>query len=233
MTAVPREALVEAPLRVQADGLHGDATLTLTITSADGTKWTSRRPFRQGDATPLLASVLPPHFRGDPDTASFPPPDVERIGLALSKDGRTVARKTVTRRLVGPDVRVRAQTLAGPGFIGTFCSSPVKRGPGILELGGSEGGLAGEFLCRMLASRGYPTLALAYFGLPGLPQSLNGIRLEYFARALGWLGRQRGVDPEKVVVMGTSRGGEASLILGSIYPKLVAAASLPWCRARS
>ena len=139
----------------------------------------------------------------------------------------------MTRRLVGPDVRVRSQTLAGPGFIGVFCSSPVKRGPGILVLGGSEGGLAGEFLCRMLASHGYPTLALAYFGLPGLPPSLSGIRLEYFARALGWLGRQQGVDPEKVVVMGTSRGGEASLILGSIYPKLVGAASSPWCRAPS
>jgi hypothetical protein len=36
MTAVPREALVDAPLRVQADGLHGRATLTLTMTGADG-----------------------------------------------------------------------------------------------------------------------------------------------------------------------------------------------------
>jgi dienelactone hydrolase len=221
LTAVPREALVDAPLRVQADGLHGGATLTLTMTGADGKKWTSRAPFEKADATPLLVSVLPPHFRGDPDTVSFPPPDVERIGLSLTKDGRTVATTTVTRRLVDADVRVRAQTLAGPGFIGTFCSSPVKRGPAILVLGGSEGGLAGGFVCRLLASHGYPTLALAYFGLPGLPPALSGIRLEYFARALRWLGRQQGVDPQKVVVMGVSRGGEASLILGSIYPKLV------------
>ena len=90
-----------------------------------------------------------------------------------------------------------------------------------MVLGGSEGGLTGGFVCRVLASHGYPTLALAYFGLPGLPPSLSGIRLEYFARALSWLGKQRGVDPSKVVVMGTSRGGEASLILGSVYPKLV------------
>ncbi len=221
MTAVPREGLVDAPLRVHADGLHGPATLTLTITSANGTTWTSRLPFRQGDATPLLASVLPPRFRGDPDLATFLAPDLERIALALGKDGRTVATTTVTRRLFDPDVRVRAQTLAGPGFIGTFCSSPVRRGPAVLALGGSEGGLHGGFVCRVLASHGYPTLALAYFGLPGLPPSLSGIRLEYFARALRWLGRQPGVDSDKVVVMGTSRGGEASLILGSVYPKLV------------
>ena len=221
MTAVPREALVDAPLRVQAEGLHGSATLNLTIRDGDGQRWSSRAPFHEGDATPLLASVLPPNFRGDPNTVSFPPPFVESIGLALTKDGRTLARTVVTRRTVNPDVRVRPQTLARTGFIGTYCSSPVKRGPAVLALGGSEGGLVGGFVCRVLASRGYPTLALAYFGLPGLPPSLSGIRLEYFARALRWLARQPGVDPAKVVVMGTSRGGEASLILGSIYPKLV------------
>jgi dienelactone hydrolase len=218
MTAVPRQALVDAPLRVHADGLHGRATLTLTINDADGRKWMTRRPFREGDATLLLASVLPPNFRGDPRLIGFPVPFTEKIGLALSKDGRTIATTSVTRRLAETGVRVRPQTR---GFTGTFCSSPVERGPAVLVLGGSEGGLTGGFVCRVLASHGYPTLALAYFGLPGLPSSLSGIRLEYFARALRWLGKQRGVDPAKVVVMGTSRGGEASLILGSIYPQLV------------
>ena len=185
-------------------------------------KWTTRRPFREGDATPLLASVLPPNFHGDPKLVSFL--------IAVHREDRARAQQGWTHRCDdqrdsapgrAPTSESDRKRLQSPGFIGVFCSSPVKRGPAVLVLGGSEGGLTGGFVCRVLASHGYPTLALAYFGLPGLPPSLSGIRLEYFARALSWLGKQQGVDPSKVVVMGTSRGGEASLILGSVYPKLV------------
>ena len=125
MTAVPREALVDAPLRVHADGLHGRATLTLTITDADGRKWTTRRPFREGDATPLLASILPPNFRGDPKLVPFLLP-FTREDRARAQQGRThrCDDHRDSARWSDPDVRVRPQTLAGPGFIGVFCSTP-------------------------------------------------------------------------------------------------------------
>jgi len=64
-------------------------------------------------------------------------------------------------------------------------------------------------------------LRLAYFGAPGLPRELERIPLEYFVPPLEWLGKQRGVDPEKVVTIGTSRGGELALVLASRYPRLV------------
>jgi dienelactone hydrolase len=73
----------------------------------------------------------------------------------------------------------------------------------------------------VLASHGYPTLSLAYFGEPGLPQTLKNIPLEYFANALRWLAAQPGVDPKRVVVVGVSRGGEAALLLGATFPALV------------
>lgn len=88
-------------------------------------------------------------------------------------------------------------------------------------LGGSEGGLPCDSEPSLLASHGFPTLALAYFGVPGLPSHLRLIPLEYFRRAFEWLGRQPGVDPAKLVVLGISRGGEAALLLGSTYPDLV------------
>lgn len=71
------------------------------------------------------------------------------------------------------------------------------------------------------ASEGYPALALAYFKEPGLPNVLARIPLEYFERAIRWVQRQPGVDPRKVVLLGASRGGEASLLLGATYPSLV------------
>ena len=45
--------------------------------------------------------------------------------------------------------------------------------------------------------------------------------LEYFEKALRWLAQQPGVDPDRLVAWGISRGGEAAFLLGTTYPKLV------------
>ena len=84
----------------------------------------------------------------------------------------------------------------------------------MLLFGGSEGGLSGTAEAGLLASRGIPTLALAYFAEPGLPATLSRIPIEYFERALRWLARQPGVDPHRLTVYGVSRGSEAALLLG-------------------
>ena len=218
LTVSPRDGLLDAPLSVHASGLHGNATLAVSATDADGREWLAREPYKPGNAGLLLASMLPEHRRVERDRAYFLAPPREVVHFTLSKSRHTVASTDVVRRLFDPHVKERRETLARQGFVGRFCVGPRRRGPGILMLGGSEGGLPG---CRVIASHGYPTLALAYFGEPGLPHELVRIPLEYFARALRWLARQPGLNPKKVVVMGTSRGGEAALLIASTYPKLV------------
>lgn len=94
----------------------------------------------------------------------------------------------------------------------------------ILLFGGSEGGLSQGPLALTLAAHGYPVLDLAYFSEPGLPQSLSDIPLEYFERALRWLATQPAVDPGRIVSFGVSRGGEASLLIASTFPRLIHAA---------
>ena len=42
----------------------------------------------------------------------------------------------------------------------------------------------------LIASHGFPALAVAYFDEPGLPCALQNIRLEYFVRAIQWLRAQ-------------------------------------------
>jgi dienelactone hydrolase len=94
----------------------------------------------------------------------------------------------------------------------------------ILLLGGSEGGLSQGQLATTLAGHGYPVLELAYFGEPGLPPSLENIPLEYFDRALRWLARQPAADRNRIVSFGSSRGGEAALLIASVFPQIVHAA---------
>src|SRR5579864_5631942 len=87
----------------------------------------------------------------------------------------------------------------------------------VLVVGGSEGGVpTGKAV--WLANRGYAALALAYFNFDDLPRALAGIPLEYFGQALTWMSRRPEVDPSRLAVMGTSRGGELALQLGSMYP---------------
>jgi dienelactone hydrolase len=152
------------------------------------------------------------------------PAPVSTVRIAANQGARTLATASFTRRTQTADVTVRTTTLAAEGFVSCFYSPPAETtrpGAAILLLGGSSGGSQCGFRASLLASRGYPTLALAYFGAPGLPSELKNIPLEYFQSALGWLAQQPGVDPDKLVVFGISRGGECALLLGSVYPELI------------
>ena len=76
---------------------------------------------------------------------------------------------------------------------------------------------------RAAATAGVPSVAIAYFKAPGLPGSLKAISLEYFRDALEWLSGLQGVDPNRLVVMGISRGSEAALLTGVHFSGQVAA----------
>lgn len=94
--------------------------------------------------------------------------------------------------------------------------------PGVLVLGGSEGGLP-EGSAAALAEQGFVALALAYFGNGLLPRELVEIPLEYFAGAIRLLRSRREVSPERIAVLGGSKGGELALLLGATYPEDVGA----------
>ncbi|HEY2508913.1 MAG TPA: acyl-CoA thioester hydrolase/BAAT C-terminal domain-containing protein, partial [Streptosporangiaceae bacterium] len=117
----------------------------------------------------------------------------------------------------------QTESLQANGFIGEFWhpAATATRRPAILVIGGSQGGLPGVLLPALLAGHGYPALGVAYFGAAGLPTTLSRIPLDYFAQALRWLARQPGVDPNRIAVIGVSRGSEAAQLLGVHYPTLV------------
>jgi dienelactone hydrolase len=137
------------------------------------------------------------------------------------KAGVRVVRNLLTEGIVCSDLRER-------GLYGKFfrpaSGEPV---PGVLVLGGSEGGLAPYVMreAALLAAHGFAALALAYFYAGSLPDRLAGIPLEYFGGAIRWLKDQPAVRGDRLGVVGTSRGGELALLLGAHYPELGAVVS--------
>jgi dienelactone hydrolase len=90
------------------------------------------------------------------------------------------------------------------------------RAPGLLILGGSEGGHGPAFhFAATFAKQGFASLGLAYFGDPGLPATLENVPLEYFTKAIDWLSTQPGVDPKRIGIFGGSKGGEAALLIAA------------------
>jgi uncharacterized protein len=96
--------------------------------------------------------------------------------------------------------------------------------PAVIVLGGSEGGMNHNVTqeARLLARHGFAALQLAYFGMPGVPATLQLIRLEYFKTAIDWLCAQPDVDPIHIGIEGTSIGGEAALTVAAHYPEIKA-----------
>lgn len=107
------------------------------------------------------------------------------------------------------------------GFTGTVCvpASPGKH-PAILLLGGSEGGDMMSRVAPRFAQQGYVAASVAYFGLPGLPQTLENIPVETVGTALKLIAARGDVDPQHIAIMGMSKGGEFALLAASTYPQI-------------
>jgi dienelactone hydrolase len=144
-------------------------------------------------------------------------PDATWWTLRASVDGVEVARLEVERRHVSHDTLstdVRENELVGRLYL-----PPGTDLPGMIVITGSGGGLALQSAAS-LAARGYAALALAYFGIEGRPDDLAETPLEYLEAGIAWLCAHPAVDPERVGVMGTSKGGELALLLGATCPQL-------------
>jgi dienelactone hydrolase len=87
-------------------------------------------------------------------------------------------------------------------------------------LGGSEGGDMMSHAAPGFAAKGYVTASVAYFGLPGLPSTLENIPVETVGKALDDIAKRSDVDPARVAIMGISKGGEFALLAASTYPQI-------------
>ena len=240
ISVAPQDVLIDARVRVEVSGLQAGQEVTLRAVTRDvfGHRWIGRGLFRadaNGRVAVARASSRAGTYRGRDAMGLFwsmrragtamyfiPPAGPTAMTVQALVSGRLIAGARFTRRRVAAGIAVKTLTLGNDGLYGRFRFRP-KAPPRatVLLLGGSEGGLFGREIAQTLASRGVPTLTLAYFGEPGLPRALKNIPLEYFEKALRWLGSQPSVDARKLAILGSSRGAEAALLVGSTYPELV------------
>lgn len=96
------------------------------------------------------------------------------------------------------------------------------RRPALLVLGGSEGGISESSRATALAlqEEGFSVLNLSYHRALGQRPHLELVPLESFGTALSWLQRQAEVDPERLGIVGASKGAEAALLVATRDPRI-------------
>jgi dienelactone hydrolase len=145
--------------------------------------------------------------------------------LTVSADDGSDATVSFTRRLVASNV-VRTPVRDGRIRGTLFAIQGAMNAPGVIVLGGSDGGNLWAFVAALLASHGMAALSLPYFAFEDLPKDLVEIPLEYFGEAIDWLRARPEVGAARVGVLGMSRGGEAALLLGATFSQVAAVVAL-------
>jgi uncharacterized protein len=93
--------------------------------------------------------------------------------------------------------------------------------PVVIAFGGSDGGFNfGDANGAMIAPNGIAVLAVAYFKIEGLPQTLDHIPLEYFVSAIDYLETNLSVDSTRIGVISGSRGSEPAFLLAALDSRI-------------
>ncbi|MFD7653642.1 acyl-CoA thioesterase/bile acid-CoA:amino acid N-acyltransferase family protein [Actinosynnema sp. NPDC059797] len=215
----PISAPLDTALDVRVVGLEPDRVVTVRASTGDRAAEAGFRADERGVVDLTRHAPISGDYSGVDPMGLFwamaPTGAEPRDATVVEVDG--VGRVEVGR-LAEPE-GVKRTEVREDGLVGVLFE-PVGGGPhpGVVVLGGSEGGLH-ESDAALLAGHGFAALALAYFGVEGVPADLVEIPLEYFAPALDLLG-------DRVGLVGGSRSGELALLLGATFPQVKAVVSV-------
>lgn len=234
----PHQVLLGDPISVNASGLSPGQIASLRVLGRDqfGNNWSSEASF-QADANgyidPSRQAPVAGTYDGVDGAGLFwsmtadrsaqmvsPFPIIHNLTITLCVDGLDVEDQTVQR--IG-EIDVQKEELTDP-IIGVFIRPMelTEPTPAVIVLGGSDGGYQ-EGWAKVIASKTrMPTLALAYFGIPGLPPTLENIPLETVEKAIDWLSQHPMVDGDRIGIVGASRGGEMGMLAASLFPQIKA-----------
>ena len=235
----PRRVLMDEVAVIKASGLEPGERVTIRARLVDGADhgWESKAEFVADEhgvvdvskataggsykgisAMGLIWSMTPE----SKDTKVYQPPkqlSEQAIHFELDRKGA----KSATAELEQISMAAGVRRIELKGALHGVLFEPEGTGthPGVLVLGGSEGGVP-QRPAAWLASHGYAALALAYFRYDDLPAQLEAIPLEYFGQAVAWMMKRPEIAPEHIGVLGTSRGGELALQIASLYSQVKA-----------
>ncbi|OGD27494.1 MAG: hypothetical protein A2028_01380 [Candidatus Aminicenantes bacterium RBG_19FT_COMBO_59_29] len=238
IVAAPSVALYGEPFSWKVTGLRAGERVTVKAVSKDGRKisWEAETVF-EADASGAVDVGRQAPVSGSYAEADIfgllwsmkPMNSTSKKPIAYGNDGvngwtvdltaTNSAGTTATSRFrcvyQRPGEALVRVPLEQDGLRG-FLYYPAQGGPfpGVIILGGSEGGLF-EGWARAFAANGFAALTLAWFAYPSLPDELVEIPLEYFDRAAAWMKAQPKVKAGGLGLMGGSKGGEAALLAAS------------------
>jgi dienelactone hydrolase len=237
---IPNRVLVDESAVIRARGLEPNERISIQAELVDGADepWSSQAEFiadAQGAVDTSQQAPVKGSYEGvsamgliwsmkpaAKHVASYHTPrdlGSQIIKFHLMRNGQQVASAQMEQ--LGVAEGVQQIKVEGQLHGVLFLPNTKERRPGVLVVGGSEGGMPlGK--AAWLASRGYAAFALAYFRYDDLPPLLEGIPLEYFGSALAWMMQRPEISADRIAVVGTSRGGELALQLGSMYPQIKA-----------
>ncbi|XP_068211021.1 acyl-coenzyme A thioesterase 1-like isoform X2 [Palaemon carinicauda] len=144
--------------------------------------------------------------------------------LCVSEEMKPLSSVIHERHYMGPGVqripvrygKVRGSLFLPPGD-GPF--------PGIVDMFGTAGGLL-EYRSAQFASRGFASLALAFFNYDDLPKGLEEFDIAYFEEAVEYLLKHEKVLDYGVGVTGTSKGGDLAVSMAAFIPSVIACVTI-------
>ncbi len=232
----PEQSIFDSVIEISISNLPAHACVVLSASLKDekGNPWFSSEAVFEANEQGIVHLATDPSISGfytgvDPMGLfwSMRPVDIsqthdaqrgneEEVYLSASVNHKIVANKKIHRYIASPGIE--SVEINDHGFIGFMCYPKNAHNlPGIITFSGSGGGLSRD-MARLLAAHGYTVLALAYFGMTGLPKSLDNIHLEYFQNAIRWFKDQPQVNDQKIALRGASYGGELVLLLAATLP---------------
>jgi dienelactone hydrolase len=240
LEVVPDHVLVDETAAIRASGLQPGEHVSIeaSLTDGAGAPWKSAAEFA-ADAQGVVDTSKQAPVKGSYDGISpiglvlfmkaakrevadyTDQPDLgsQTIQFQLMREGKPVATAQLVQIRLGDGVRQFPVILPVDGTL--FLPKGSGPFPGVLVLGGSECGVPIQ-KAAWLASHGYAAMALAYCGYDNLPKVLAAIPLEYFGHALDWMKMRMEIESDRIGVLGTGRGAELALQLGSMYPQVKA-----------
>ncbi|MER1957159.1 MAG: acyl-CoA thioesterase/bile acid-CoA:amino acid N-acyltransferase family protein [Solibacillus sp.] len=147
----------------------------------------------------------------------------QSVRLSLFINNEEIHQVTIQRLWQAP--HITRESIRVEGLVGTFFYEKNATKPGIIVVGGSEGGIY-EYPSTLLAAHGFSVLALGYFGVDGLPKSALNIPLEYIKTAIDWMKKQDEVADGWLGMHGTSKGAELALLAASLFSDIRAVVAL-------
>lgn len=139
------------------------------------------------------------------------------VDIKIMQGNTVIAERTFTRHYMS--LQISHKDIYGKHFQGRlFYDKKAIKAAALIIVSGSEGRIEkAQNIAQLLSSRGYICLAVAYFGLEGLPKHLERIPLECLVEAKNYLHQHPQVDSERIGIYGRSKGAELVLAEESLF----------------